>query len=296
MIGKTVLITGATGGIGRATALALAAKGARLILTARNPQKGQSVLEEVRRAAGMDMPQTAEPERLQAANREPVLLLADLSLLDQVRQLAEAVTALAPRLDVLINNAGVWPARRIQTPDGLETQFAVNYLAGFLLTRLLQKPLAQAQGRVISVSSSFHYFGRIHFDDLQLTRGYTYSKAYSQSKLAQVMFTRQLAKRWGGLGITAHSLHPGVVKTGLFDGLPWMYRLFRPFYLSPAKGAATSVYLASSQDEVLSGKGSGGFFIRQKTAGPSKAALNDAHGEQLWRVSSQLCGLDETGE
>jgi retinol dehydrogenase-12 len=238
MDGKTVLITGATNGIGKAAALELAKMGASLVIVGRNPAKTQDTVAEIKATSG---------------NPNVEYLLADLSSMAEVRKLAEAFKSKHARLDVLINNAGAMFAKRQETVDGYEMTFAINHLSYFLLTNLLLDTLkASAPARIINVSSDAHRIGELDFDDLHSTRGYGMGgmRAYGISKLANVMFTYELARRLEGTGVTANVLHPGFVATGFGrNNGTWLdlgMRLAHLFAISPEKGAETIVYLASS--------------------------------------------------
>ena len=246
MAGKSVLVTGGTGGIGKATAIGLAALGARVGITGRDQARTEAA------AAGIG-----------AAPGSPAVdaFAADMSAQAGVRRLAAQVLDTYPRLDVLVNNAGGFWAHRHLTADGLERTFALNHLAPFLLTSLLLDRLtASAPARIVTVSSGAHAGGRIDFDDLQGERDYSGQRAYSQSKLANVMFTYELARRLEGSGVTATVLHPGVVNTafGAEDQAAFftiLSPLMRPFMKTAAQGAATSICLASSpQVEGLTGQ------------------------------------------
>jgi NAD(P)-dependent dehydrogenase (short-subunit alcohol dehydrogenase family) len=272
---KTVLVTGATSGIGRATARALAQGGAHLILIGRNPQRGAETREEV----------------LAASKSGKVdLLLADLSVMEEVRRLAADVRRRYDRLEVLINNAGALFMKRDLTADGLERTFAVNHLAYFLLTNLLLDLLKQsAPARIINVSSAVHARGHLDFGDLMHEQRWGGFRAYCDSKLANVLFTRALAARLDGTGVTVNALHPGAVASsfGHHNGTvaSFMLKLARPFLLSEERGAATTIYLATSPDvEGVTGK----YFARQREARVSREARDDEVGRRLWQVSEQL--------
>lgn len=268
MNGKTVLITGSTEGIGHQTARELAQMGARVLVHGRTQAEAEAALAELR---------TAVPQ----ANLE--LLAADFSSLDEVSQLANRVSSAYRQLDVLINNAGVLPTRRRVSQDGYELTFAINHLAHFLLTnRLLPLLRSAPEGRVITVSSAMHFQGSIAFDDLQLTHGWTNYRAYSQSKLANVLFSNALARRLGP-GTTANALHPGVVPTRLLiEGLG----LQGPDSLH--EGAATSVYLASSPG--VRGV-TGRYFERCRERAAAPASHNQAWQDELWALSAAMTGL-----
>ena len=279
MVGKTVLITGGTGGIGKAIAEGLARLGARVGIVGRDLGRARTAAAEITATTG---------------NSAVDAYAADLSAQAEVRRLAGEVLAAYPRLDVLINNVGGFWATRHVTADGLEHTFAVNHLAPFLLTALLLERLkASAPARIVTVSSGAHAAGRIDFDDLQGEHSYSGPRAYSQSKLANVMFTYELARRLEGSGVTATVLHPGVVRSafGAEDPAPWqrvLLPLARPFMKTRARGAATSVYLASSPDvEGVTGR----YYANGKARSSSKDSYDTAAAARLWRTSEQLVGL-----
>jgi NAD(P)-dependent dehydrogenase (short-subunit alcohol dehydrogenase family) len=272
---QTVLVTGANAGIGRATATELARMGARVLMACRSAERGA----EARAAVVAEVP-----------NARTELLIADLSSGEGVRSLAAQTLQHTDHLDVLVNNAGVFTRQHVPTVDGLETQFAVNHLAPFLLTHLLRDLLVQsAPARVVTVSSEAHKRGQIRFDDLQGEQDYSGMKAYSQSKLANLLFNRELARRFGGTGVTANALHPGVIGTRLlFTGFAPL-RLLRPFLKTPERGARTSVFLATIPAvERLTGL----YFIDFEPARPSQAARDDGAARRLWRISAELTGMD----
>ena len=278
MAGKTVLITGGTGGIGRATALALAAMGARVGITGRDRARTRAAAAEIITISGSSAVDA---------------FAADMSSQAQVRRLAGEVLAAYPRLDVLVNNVGgFWATRRV-TADGLEHTFAVNHLAPFLLTDLLLDRLkASAPARIVTVSSGAHTTGSIDFDDLQGEHRYSGQRAYSQSKLANVMFTYELARRLDGTGVTATVLHPGVVRTRFAaeDPSP-MWKVFlpliRPLLKTPTRGAATSVYLASSPQ--IQGV-TGTYFVNSRPKTSSRPSHDTAAAGRLWQISVDLVG------
>jgi retinol dehydrogenase-14 len=278
MAGRTVLVTGASSGIGRATALGLAAMGAHVAITGRDRLRTEDVAREIEAAGGMKVE----------------VFVADLSSQAQVRRLASEVLAGLPRIDVLINNAGGYWATRHITVDGLERTFAVNHLAPFLLTNLLRDRLERsAPARVVTVASNAHTTGRIDFDDLQGERSYSGSRAYSQSKLATVLFTYQLARRLRGSAVTANALHPGVVRTSFGAADPariqrLLIPLLRPVMKSPARGAATSIHLASASElEHVSGR----YFANRRPTKSSPRSNDQAVAARLWEASADLVGL-----
>ena len=279
MTGKTVLVTGGTGGIGRATAAGLAAFGARVGITGRDTARTQAVAAEIARESG---------------NTAVDAFPADMSSQDEVRRLAAEVLTAYPRLDVLVNNVGGFWATRHVTADGLEHTLAVNHLAGFLLTELLLDRLkASAPARIVTVSSNAQATGKLNFDDLQGERSYSGQRAYSQSKLANVMFTYELARRLEGTGVTATVLHPGLVRTAFSAEDPSvlakiMIPLLRPFTKTPARGAVTSIYLASAPDvEGVTGQ----YFANRQPKTSNKASYDKAAAARLWQTSADLVGV-----
>jgi NAD(P)-dependent dehydrogenase (short-subunit alcohol dehydrogenase family) len=277
MTGRTVLITGGTGGIGKATAAGLAALGARVAITGRDPRRAEEAAADIR-AAG---------------DPEVDVFVADMSSQAEVRRLASEVLDGIPRLDVLVNNVGgFWNSRRV-TVDGLEHTFALNHLAPFLLTHLLLGRLKEnAPARVVTVSSDAQRLGRIDFDDLQGERSWSGQRAYNQSKLANVLFTYELARRLRGTGITATTLHPGVVRSGFGAEDPGrIQRLITPFMRllkSPEEGALTSIHLASAPE--LDGV-TGQFFANRRPRRSSKRSYDEAAAARLWDVSCELTGI-----
>jgi NAD(P)-dependent dehydrogenase (short-subunit alcohol dehydrogenase family) len=278
MTGKIVLITGGTGGIGKAAAMALASMGAKVGITGRDRARAEHAAAAITRESG---------------NPAVDVFVADMSSQAQVRRLADEVLAAYPRLDVLLNNVGGFWANRHVTADGLEQTFAVNHLAPFLLTDLLLERLKEsAPARIVSVSSGAQSLGRIDFDDLQGELAYSGQTAYNQSKLATVMFTYELARRLAGTGVTATTLHPGVVSTAFGSEDPsrifrFLVPVYRPFMKSPKQGAETSIYLASS----ASVAGMTGMYFANRTSRRSNAASYDAEAAaRLWRLSSELVG------
>jgi NAD(P)-dependent dehydrogenase (short-subunit alcohol dehydrogenase family) len=271
MHGGVVLVTGSTDGIGKATALELARRGATVLLHGRNLQKGEAALEDIRRITGSD--------RLH-------LYIADFSSQEQVRRLAAQVREEHDRLHLLINNAGTFEPDRKITEDGWEATFSVNYLAAFLLTQeLLDLLKASAPSRIINVASIAHWNGAMDWDNLQGEKSYQGFAAYALSKQALILFTYSLAERLQGTGVIANCLHPGVIKTKLLRAGFGDY----PGEL-PEKGARTSVYLASSQEvEGISGR----YFEECKAVCSSPVSYDRKLQEKLWRISKELIGLDK---
>jgi retinol dehydrogenase 12 len=276
MQGQTVMVTGATDGIGLVTARELAALGARVLLVGRNEQKGQRALADIRQAVkGADL----------AFHR------ADLSLMSEVRRLARTIAETEPQLDVLVNNAGGLFQHRQETSEGFERTFALNHLNYFLLTNLLLTKLREAPaGRIVNVASRAHEGGRLDFDDLQFTQNYKGWPAYRTSKLANILFTHALAKRLEGSTVTANALHPGFVRTAFGGGNPLVFRLavraaMMVLAISVEAGAKTSIYLASAPD--VAGE-SGGYYAKSRLIEPSAAARDDAAAERLWQVSEAM--------
>jgi retinol dehydrogenase-14 len=273
MTGRTVLVTGGTGGIGKATAAGLAVLGAHVAITGRDRARAEAAAAEIRTATGGQVD----------------VFVADLSSQADVRRLASDVLAKLPRIDVLVNNVGgYWNTRHV-TADGLERTFAVNHLAPFLLTQLLLDRLQEsAPARVVTVSSNAHAAGRIDFEDLQGERSYSGERAYSQSKLANILFTYELARRLSGTSVTANALHPGVVRTSFGAEDPsgvqrMLVPVLRPFLKSPARGAATSIHLASGLVRV-----SGRYFVNSKPRASSARSYDEADARRLWEISEKL--------
>jgi NAD(P)-dependent dehydrogenase (short-subunit alcohol dehydrogenase family) len=278
MGGKTALITGGTSGIGKATAVALAAMGADVVVVGRNRERGEVALGEI---------------KSQSHSESVELMLADLSVQDEVRGLAGAFLERYDRLDVLANNAGLVQSKRTETADRIETTLAVNHLAPFLLTNLLLDRLKQsAPSRVITVSSEAQRWGDMDFDDLQSTQKYRGFPVYGMTKLANIMFTYELAERLKGTFVTANCLHPGAVGTnfGKNNGGPMtlFFRAAKPFMRSPEQGADTLIWLASSPDvDGVSGK----YFSDRKEIEAKKIAHDPATRRRLWEISEDLTGL-----
>jgi NAD(P)-dependent dehydrogenase (short-subunit alcohol dehydrogenase family) len=279
MESKVVLITGGTSGIGRAAATALAAMGAEVVVTGRSRERGELAVEEIRDTSG---------------NARVSLMLADLAVQAEVRGLAEEFRERYDRLDVLVNNAGIIQSKRTETPDGIELTLAVNHLAPFLLTNLLLDLLKKsAPSRIITVSSEARRGAKIDFEDLQSERRYRHFKVYGMTKLANILFTYELAERLEGTGVVANSLHPGGVNTNFgnnnrsFGTL--IFRAFKPFMRTPERGADTVVYLAVSPE---AGKMTGRYLTDRKVV----FSIEDPHDEvvqkRLWEVSEALTNLE----
>jgi NAD(P)-dependent dehydrogenase (short-subunit alcohol dehydrogenase family) len=272
---KTVLVTGATNGIGKVTVLELARQGYRVLITSRDAFKGQEILRELQAQNGKTVPE---------------LFVGDLSSMADVRRIAAEVNTRHPKLDVLINNAGGLFDRRQLTVEGFEDTFALNHLAYFLLTSLLLPNLkAAGNARVVNVSSSANRLARMRWEDLQYQAGYSGWVAYGQSKLMNVLFTLALARRLQGSGVTSNVLHPGVINTGfgktttgLNRVVAWAANLAA---ISPEQGARTSLYLATSPTvEGVSGE----YFVKQKVSRANKVAYDRDAQERLWALSEDL--------
>lgn len=279
MKGKICLVTGANAGIGLATARGLAAQGATVILACRSLEKGKAAQADLIAATG---------------NPAVHLMVLDMSRLADVRRFAAECLAQFPKIDVLINNAGAFFSEFEKTEDGIERQLAVNHVAPFLLTLLLLPALkAAAPARIVMVSSGAHFNGKIHWDDLNGEQNYSAFAAYAQSKLGNVLFANEFGRRYPGIGVTANSLHPGVVRTEIGQkNKKWLYRIgwafMKPFMVSSTKGAATSLHVACSPKlEGVTGK----FFDKCREKQPSAEALNLDNAARLWDITAKLCGL-----
>lgn len=281
--GRTVLVTGASSGIGLAACGALARMGARLIMVGRNREKT-----------------TAAADRIRATTPDARVDIerCDLASLEDMRILGRRLRSRLDHLDVLLNNAGAMHTTRKETVDGFEMTYGVNHLGYFLPTLALLPLLRNApSARIVNVASNAHRAARLDFDDLQMQRGrYSGWTAYGTSKLLNILFTRELARRLQGSAITANSLHPGVVRTGFAHNDPgWMslaWRLLSPFHASPAAGAATSVFLCT--DPSLDGN-SGRYYARCREKAPRAAACRDDHARRLWDISAAQVGLPAAG-
>jgi NAD(P)-dependent dehydrogenase (short-subunit alcohol dehydrogenase family) len=276
---RIAMVTGASSGLGKATALGLANLGFHVVMVCRDELKGDAAREEI----------------IEKSNNTKVdVFLADLSKLSEVYNLAETFKQRSEHLHVLINNAGVYLEKRHVTEDELEETMAVNYFAPFLLTNLLSGILqASSPARIINVAGAYHRQGDIHFDNLQLAKGYTGAKANNQSQLARILFTYELARRLRGTGVTVNCLHPGSVRTNIMRDLPKALQLlantvFRPFFVSPERGAETILYLASSPDvETVSGK----YFVNKRLVTSSSFSYDIVLAKKLWRQSEWLTGF-----
>ncbi|MGN7358536.1 SDR family oxidoreductase [Paenibacillus sp. SAF-054] len=280
---KIAVVTGANSGMGLASTVALAKQGAEVIMVCRNEQRGQEALAAAIRQSG---------------SKQIRLMLCDLGKLSSIRAFAQEFTEHYPMLDVLLNNAGVVMIKRQETADGFEMDLGVNHLGHFLLTNLLLDPLcASSQGRVVTVASGAYKAGKIHFNDPFLKRGFNPAKAYAQSKLANILFTKELASRLAGTKVTANCVHPGAVgtqigvnrDTGFGKGVMAM---IRPFFLTPEQGADTAIYLATAPElaEV-----SGQYFYKKKPQKLSAKADNREDAKRLWAWSCEQVGLVDGG-
>lgn len=276
---KTIVLTGATSGIGRATALELAGLGARLILVGRDPGRAEETRAAIREAT---------------AREDVEILLGDFARQAEVRRVADEILTRTDAIHVLLNNAGVTLMKRTTTPDGHETTFAVNHLAYFLLTGLLLPRLLAAapDARIVNVASDAHRFGELDLDDLQSEREYKGMRVYGRSKTANVLFTTELARRLAGRGVTVNALHPGAVATRLGRGhgplLDLVQRAVGLFMKSPARGAETSIHLATAP---ALASVTGRYFANRREKQPAPYATDEATARRLWEISEQLTGL-----
>ena len=278
MKGKTVVITGGTSGIGEIAAEQLAQMGARIVLIARDKSRGEATLARLRER-GPGLAHTVH--------------CADLARIPEMKRVAAQIAESEPRIDVLINNAGAMFGSRQLTGDGLEYTFALNHMAYFVVTEGLRERLqASAPARIINTSSAAHRGARLDFDDLQLVKDFSAMKAYSRSKLCNILFTRELARRLHGTGVTANCLHPGFVATRFGDQSGGLISQFiglaKLFAISPGKGAETLVYLASSPDVAET---TGAYFYKCRPITPSQAALDDRAAMLLWERGEALAGF-----
>lgn len=274
---KTVVITGSTSGLGKQSAKEIAQMGASVALVGRNKEKLEQTIEEI---------------KIQFPDAKLDIFVCDQSLMSQVRELARQLLAKYPKIDVLMNNAGISCQKLFITDEGLERVFTTNHLSSFLLTNLLLERLIQSKARVVNVSSSMHKHVSLDFDNLQSVRGYNWDNSYSRSKLMNLMFTFELARRCQGKTITVNAIHPGLVKTGIARNDTPMLKFGKAmadlFAIPVEKGAMTQIYVATSpQVEGVTGK----YFSRCKIDQPSKAAQNQDDWARLWEMSAKLCGL-----
>jgi NAD(P)-dependent dehydrogenase (short-subunit alcohol dehydrogenase family) len=277
MQGNVCVVTGATSGIGLITAQTLAQQGATVIVVGRNPERGAATVSRIRQETG---------------NSAVELMVADLSAQAQVRQLASEIQRRFPRLDVLINNAGALFIHRQLSQDGIEMTFALNHLAYFLLTNLLLDPLKASAARIINVSSEAHRGAALDFTDLQGQRSYGGWRAYARSKLANILFTYELARRLEGTSVAANALHPGLVATNFGRNnrgiMATGFRILQLAAISPEAGARTILYLASAPEvKDITGK----YFIKQKAVRSSQISYDRAAAERLWQSSAELTSL-----
>jgi NAD(P)-dependent dehydrogenase (short-subunit alcohol dehydrogenase family) len=278
MGGKTCLVTGATSGIGKATALGLARMGGEIIIVSRNSKRCQKTVDFIQKETG---------------NHRVTYFAADLSSQSEIHNLVYKIKSKHPRLNVLVNNVGVMWLRRLESVDGIEMTFAVNHLSYFVLTNLLLDILkSSTPARIVNVSSNSHYGKPLNFDDLQLKRWYHFLKAYGRSKMANVLFTYALASRLEGTGVTANALHPGFVHTemGKDNGslVRWLYPLITRKAIPVEEGAENSIYMASSTEvEGVTGK----YFVKRKSVDSDPASYDVDAQQRLWEISAALTGL-----
>jgi NAD(P)-dependent dehydrogenase (short-subunit alcohol dehydrogenase family) len=278
MRGKTVVITGATSGIGKVASEKLAGMGARMVLVARDKTRGEAALARLREIA---------------PGVNHAIHYADLSRIAEMKRVAADIAAAEPRIDLLINNAGALFGARQLTEDGLELTFSTNHMAYFVLTHGLRERLrTSAPARIVNVASDAHKGEKLDFNDLQSARNYRGLHVYGRSKLCNILFTRELARKLAGTGVTANSLHPGFVATRFGDQsggiLSFVVRAAKTFAISPEKGAETIVYLASSSEVANS---NGLYFYKCKPATPTREAQDDDSARRLWQESEKLAGI-----
>jgi NAD(P)-dependent dehydrogenase (short-subunit alcohol dehydrogenase family) len=278
MAGRTCVVTGGSTGIGRATALALADSGARVVLVCRNRERGESAVAHIRQATGS----------------EADLHLADLSAQASVRRLARDLLARYPRIDVLVNNAGVFRRVSALSEEGFDSTFATNHLGPFLLTNLLlERMLESAPSRIVNLTSDLHRRAEIDPEQPEGSGRYSAMAAYNRSKLANLLFTRELARRIEGRGVDVNAVHPGAVATRIAQqdgGLAAIFfRLARPFLLRPEQGADSVVWLASSSEAAgVTGR----YFIKRREVEPSETALDETLARRLWETSEKLAPVN----
>jgi NAD(P)-dependent dehydrogenase (short-subunit alcohol dehydrogenase family) len=278
MKNKICLVTGANSGIGKVTALEIARKGVVVGLVCRNAEKAEAARKEI---------------ILQSGNEQIEIFLCDFSVQAQIRQVAEAIQKRYDKVDVLVNNAGFIASNRETTPEGYEMTFAVNHLGYFMLTNLLKDALlASPESRVVNVSSEAHRFTHIDFNNLQLERGYNSLRAYALSKLCNILFTRELARRCTKTTLTTNCLHPGAVATNFANTansfFKFLFKFGKHFLLSPEQGAQTMIYLATESEAA---QYNGAYFEKKKTRSVSAEALSDEHATRLWELSEEMTGL-----
>jgi len=286
------VVTGANSGIGKATATELARLGGRVVMVCRDEGRGREAQSEIRAAA-----QKAHPSREDTVD----LRIADLAVQEEVYHLGETIRADYDRLDVLVNNAGVFLDSREETADGIEATFAINHLAPFLLTHLVLPRLRETAGRagearIITVSSEAHRGVSMNFEDLNAESSYNPLQAYAQSKLANILFTHELSRRLQNEGVVANAVHPGVVNTNIWRGsgwISWIARLFSWLYKRPEEGARSVVYLAASPEvEGVTGQ----YFKETEVVNPSPEAYDEKAEARLWKISREMTGLAEPDE
>ena len=275
---KVVVVTGATSGIGEVAADRLAQKGARIVFVARDRERGEAARKHFRAIAGQS---------------DHTVHYADLTKLADQKRVAKEIADSEPQIDVLINNAGAMFGSRQVTEDGLEKTFALNHMSYFTVTNILLDRLKATPGAsIVSTASGAHVGNKLNFDDLQSEKSYSSFAVYGRSKLMNILFTRELAKRLAGTGVTANCLHPGFVGTRFGDEsgglMSWLIKLGKNFALTPEQGAETIIYLASSDD--VAGK-TGGYYDKKKLIAPSRAAQNDADAKRLWDLSAKIAGV-----
>lgn len=291
MHGTVCVVTGANSGIGKETAKELARLGARVVIVCRDEARGREAHAEIEAAAFQAVPSREDTVDLR---------LADLSMQEEVYALGETLRTEYDRLDVLVNNAGVFKEHREETVDGIEMTFAVNHLAPFLLTHLVLPRLQETAGRagearVVTLSSEAHRGYSINFDDINAEESYSPLQAYGQSKLANILFTHELARRLRGEGVLVNAVHPGVVDTNIWQGSGWIWRIARLFswlYKRPEEGAQNVVYLAASPEVDAMGQ----YFKETEIVNPSPEAYDEKAAARLWQLSREMTGLASEGE
>jgi NAD(P)-dependent dehydrogenase (short-subunit alcohol dehydrogenase family) len=278
MQGKTVVITGATSGIGAVTATTLARQGAKIVFIARDRARGEQMLQQLRAIS---------------PGAGHLLHCADLSLISEMKRVAGTIADTEKRIDVLVNNAGAVFSKRELTSEGLEKTFATNHMGYFVVTAVLLRRLQETPGaHIVSTASDAYKAARLNFSDLQSARGYGGFGMYGRSKLMNVLFTRQLARRLAGSGVTANCHHPGFVATRFGDSgsgfMNFLLQTSKRFALTPEQGAQTMLYLAGSPEVA---KVTGTYFYKCKPAKLMRQARNDADAQRLWEVSAEICGV-----